>query len=95
MANKKIKKANKKTIKEPVKELEYAVVKGREKRMEDEWEELNELEKIDPQNPPEGYVILQEQSDGNWKGWMRKYGKVVEERMYEPHTVIDYLLHHP
>lgn len=51
--------------------------------------------KIDPHNPPENVIVIEAQPDGNWKGFMRKYGKIIEERHMEPHMVIDYLLHHP
>lgn len=57
-------------------------------------EQKEEISKIDPQNPPEKIIVLQEQEDGNWKGWMNRYGKIIEERHIEPHTVIDYLLTH-
>ncbi len=49
---------------------------------------------IDPENPPEKYIILKQAEDGNWNGWMKKYGKTIHERQYEPHTVVDYLITH-
>lgn len=43
----------------------------------------------------EGEIFLQEQEDGNWKGWMNKNGTIHEERQGDPETVLKLLLVSP
>lgn len=37
----------------------------------------------DPEKDP-NVIVLQKQEDGNWKGWMQKNGKIIEERQINP-----------
>ncbi len=47
---------------------------------------------ITPIEVPEKYIVLYQAEDGNWKGWMRKYGKVHRERQGDPIHVVQNLL---
>jgi hypothetical protein len=49
---------------------------------------------INFKEPPEKFIVLHEEDDGNWKGYMKKNGKIIVERQYEPHSVIDLLITH-
>lgn len=40
-------------------------------------------------------ISLIKQADGNWKGYMHKNGKLIEERQGDPLTVLQLLLTHP
>jgi hypothetical protein len=60
-----------------------------------EMEELlypKEVE-FDPNKNPKAIVII-EQPDGNYKGYMQKFGKLVEVRDIGPQTVLERLLTH-
>ena len=37
-------------------------------------------------------IVLEKQVDGNWKGWMYKNGKLIEERQVDPTYVLQALL---
>lgn len=50
-------------------------------------------QEFDPYKNPQAISIIQ-QEDGNWKGWMQKFGKVVEVRMEGPETVLKALITH-
>jgi len=39
-------------------------------------------------------ISIVKQPDGNWKGWMQRFGKVVEVRDIGPETVLKLLLTH-
>lgn len=39
-------------------------------------------------------IIISKQSDGNWKGWATRYGKVVEVREIKPEDCLVRLLTH-
>lgn len=47
-------------------------------------------------NPEKNHnaISLIKQEDGNWKGWMWKNGKLLEERQGDPSTVLLLLLTH-
>ena len=42
----------------------------------------------------EDTIVIEKQEDGNWKGWMNRYGKVVEVREVSPTVVLQALLTH-
>lgn len=37
-------------------------------------------------------IVIQQDEDGNWRGWMIKNGKIIEERQYDPVIVLQALL---
>jgi hypothetical protein len=37
-------------------------------------------------------IVIEKQEDGNYKGWMQKYGKVIEAREIKPEDVLVKLL---
>jgi hypothetical protein len=39
-------------------------------------------------------ILLEKQEDGNWKGWMHKFGSLVVVREVGPETVLQKLLTH-
>jgi hypothetical protein len=39
-------------------------------------------------------IKLEQQEDGNWIGWMIKFGKLIEVRDIGPETVLQKLLTH-
>lgn len=47
----------------------------------------------DPNTNEKAISIIQ-QEDGNWKGWMQRFGKVVEVRDISPEVVLQRLLTH-
>lgn len=47
----------------------------------------------DPETNEKAISLIQ-QEDGNWKGWMQKFGKVIEVRDISPDTVLGRLLTH-
>jgi hypothetical protein len=51
------------------------------------------LEDTNPFHNPNAILIIK-QKDGNYKGWMNKFGKVVEVREIGPETVLQKLLTH-
>ena len=40
------------------------------------------------------YIILEKCKDGNWKGYMKKNGKMLTERQYDPIIVVNLLITH-
>ncbi|MDE2015909.1 MAG: hypothetical protein KGI72_05300 [Patescibacteria group bacterium] len=40
-------------------------------------------------------IVIVKQADGNYKGWANRFGKVVEERQFDPLVVLQLLLTHP
>lgn len=42
----------------------------------------------------ENVISIIKQDDGNWIGWMRKFGKVVSARQSDPTTVLQMLITH-
>lgn len=42
----------------------------------------------------ENAISLIKQEDGNWKGYMRKFGKLIEVREIGPETALQKLLTH-
>lgn len=42
----------------------------------------------------ENQILIEQQADGNWKGWMIKFGKMAEVRDIGPETVLQRLLTH-
>ena len=40
----------------------------------------------------EKVIILAEQPDGNWKGWINKDGKIISKRQYDPQIVLQLLI---
>lgn len=57
---------------------------------------LTESEKNTYFNPYQNAkaISIVQQDDGNWKGWMVKFGKVILVRGVGPGTVLDMLLTH-
>ncbi len=49
------------------------------------------MELFDPEKE-EGVIVLKKQPDGNWKGWMQKNGKLIEERQVDPMYTLQALL---
>ncbi len=47
----------------------------------------------DPYKNPDAISLIK-QTDGNWKGWMNRFGKVVEVRDVGPEIVLKLLLTH-
>jgi hypothetical protein len=45
-------------------------------------------------NTNENAISLIKQEDGNWKGWMNRFGKVVEVREVGPDACLQKLLTH-
>jgi hypothetical protein len=43
----------------------------------------------------ENEILIKQQEDGNWKGFMLRFGKPVEVREVDPHTCLMKLLTHP
>lgn len=56
-------------------------------------EEVSKLEGNPLRNP--NAVLLEKQPDGNWRGFMMKNGKLVQERQVDPGTVMAMLITHP
>ena len=56
---------------------------------------LNNIEEsyFNPQKNEDAIVIVK-QTDGNWKGWCQKFGKVVSARQKDPQEVLQLLLTH-
>lgn len=48
---------------------------------------------FDPAENPKAISIVQEE-DGNWRGYMRKFGKVITVRQGDPQIVLQMLLTH-
>ena len=48
---------------------------------------------FDPNKNPAAISLIKE-SDGNWKGRMQKFGKLVEIRQADPQIVLQLLLTH-
>ncbi len=42
----------------------------------------------------EDEILIVKQKDGNWKGWMLKYGKLIEVREVKPEDCLTMLLTH-
>lgn len=57
---------------------------------------LEEIAKLDcnPTTNPNA-IVLEKQVDGNWRGFMFKNGKVIQERQGDPHNVLGLLITHP
>lgn len=47
-------------------------------------------------NPEKNHkaISIIQQEDGNWKGWMWKNGKLIEERQADPSSVLLLLMTH-
>ena len=45
----------------------------------------------DPERNPKAISIIQD-PDGNWRGWMQKYGKIIKAREISPEAVLQSLL---
>ena len=50
-------------------------------------------EECSPEKNPKAIVVI-EQADGNWKGQMQRFGKLVQIRAISPGVVIERLLTH-
>lgn len=52
-----------------------------------------ELEKVEfsPLKNDQAISIIQ-QPDGNWRGWMKKNGKLIQVRQIDPGTVLNLML---
>ena len=55
-----------------------------------------ELERKVEHNPEKNHdaISLIKQEDGNWKGWMWRWGKLIEVREGDPNTALNRLLTH-
>jgi hypothetical protein len=66
--------------------------KGRQSancKMKERKKELKELIKDNP-----NIIVLEKDTDGNWRGYMNKFGKLVEVREVGPETALQKLLTH-
>lgn len=54
---------------------------------------MKEIIEFDPEKNPKAISIIQDK-DGNWRGWINKFGKVIEVRAIGPETVLQLLLTH-
>lgn len=60
-----------------------------------EMEEETKAKDFDEyRNPPERVITLIKEKDGNWRGYMKKGGRVIEERQFAPEIVLQALLVH-
>ena len=53
---------------------------------------MNKIEEFVKKNS--NAIVIEKQEDGNWKGWITKFGKVIEVRAIGPETVLQLLLTH-
>ena len=55
----------------------------------------NNLEEVLKKEVNKDSIVITKQEDGNWKGFMIKFGKVVDARQADPIIVLQMLLTHP
>lgn len=78
---------NKKKVTKAKKETKVTISEGESKVVFTVENEYN------PNKNPDAISIIK-QEDGNWKGWMNRFGTVVEVREIGPETVLKMLLTH-